>query len=100
MQKYFDAQEYDRCRMFKERFLGCPALTLTGAEITDDGRVIAVVDAAGNRGSMPYDSERKRDGILAEIERGRRAELMVREWYPNGRAARDGVPPLLPESNR
>jgi hypothetical protein len=80
MQKYFDAAEFDRYRVFKSRFLGCENLTLTGAEITDDGRVITITDAAGNRGSMPYDSERKRDGVLAEIERGRRAERMRQEY--------------------
>lgn len=80
MQRYFDANEFDRCRHFKRRFLNCHHLTLTGAAVTDDGKQITVTDAAGNRGSFAYDSERRRDAFLAEIERGRKAEADEKEW--------------------
>lgn len=78
--RYIDVKELDRYYRFKERFLGNEDLVLTGAKIVDDGHVITVVDAAGNRGSMQYDTMAKRDGILAEIERGRRAEQMRHEY--------------------
>jgi hypothetical protein len=73
----YDAKEYDRSRHFKRIFLRAPDIVLTGAIIdVSEDNLVTVVDSEGRRGEFQCGDQIRVKAVLAEIDRGIRAEAM------------------------